>query len=606
MKIVVNMRGNSSNNCFFEVYKSLKGIKKEVMKRYKNLIALSLPIVLASCTTTYMVPQREVQVTQAPPQVVETPEVAYAPNQFYNDLAPYGTWIQLGGLGLVWQPGSLPYGWRPYSDGYWVYTNYGWTYQSDTPYGWAVYHYGRWALDRQFGWVWLPGDEWAPAWVAWRDNGDYIGWAPLPPSARWEQGGFYGGGVNIEVGISNVGWCFVPHRHFAEWNVYTYMEAPNHNVTIIQNSRSITNYTIINNTIINNSVNVHDVERYSNRRIDRYDISDARSRNDVGFSHNDRNELKVYRPRFDNRTTRPANNGSQRNIAQPNTGRDNSSVNGGGSNNGYNNTNNNTRPSSTSPGWRYERNDRQDSRSRNSQQPNNQQPNSQQPTYQQSGSQPTNDRGAGNQSGVGRNQQAYPGGSDSRSPRNSTTNSRQDASYGQPTYTQPQSQPQTQPRGTQSSGDNRSYQRRDVTGQQNSTPTTTTTTTTTSSPSYTSPQRNSSDSRQQEQSQRGGNSYDRSQRSTIFNTQPEPQQQPRQQPQPQPQPRQQPQPQQQSSSSSSNQRRSSETQTRSEVRTSEPSKSQESKPQEQVQKRDDQSSSRSSRNDNSGYQRDRR
>lgn len=31
------------------------------------------------------------------------------------------------------------------------------------------------------GWVWVPGVEWAPAWVSWRVGGGYIGWAPLPP-----------------------------------------------------------------------------------------------------------------------------------------------------------------------------------------------------------------------------------------------------------------------------------------------------------------------------------------------------------------------------------------------------------------------------------------
>ena len=31
------------------------------------------------------------------------------------------------------------------------------------------------------GWFWIPGDEWAPAWVDWRYSNDYVGWAPLPP-----------------------------------------------------------------------------------------------------------------------------------------------------------------------------------------------------------------------------------------------------------------------------------------------------------------------------------------------------------------------------------------------------------------------------------------
>ncbi len=36
-------------------------------------------------------------------------------------------------------------------------------------------------FERGSGWFWVPGDEWAPAWVDWRYGDDYIGWAPLPP-----------------------------------------------------------------------------------------------------------------------------------------------------------------------------------------------------------------------------------------------------------------------------------------------------------------------------------------------------------------------------------------------------------------------------------------
>lgn len=36
-------------------------------------------------------------------------------------------------------------------------------------------------LDRHLGWIWVRGEEWAPAWVDWRRGSDYVGWAPLPP-----------------------------------------------------------------------------------------------------------------------------------------------------------------------------------------------------------------------------------------------------------------------------------------------------------------------------------------------------------------------------------------------------------------------------------------
>ena len=53
----------------------------------------------------------------------------------------------------------------------------------EQPFGWATYHYGRWAYSNRLGWVWVPGTQWAPAWVAWRGSEDHLAWAPLPPDA---------------------------------------------------------------------------------------------------------------------------------------------------------------------------------------------------------------------------------------------------------------------------------------------------------------------------------------------------------------------------------------------------------------------------------------
>src|SRR4029077_11829783 len=103
---------------------------------------------------------------------------------FYNNLSG-GNWIEVADYGYGWQPDlavSDP-NWRPYADGYWAYTDDGWTWVSYEDFGWATYHYGRWANLADYGWVWFPGSDldWGPAWVSWRTGGDYIGWAPLPP-----------------------------------------------------------------------------------------------------------------------------------------------------------------------------------------------------------------------------------------------------------------------------------------------------------------------------------------------------------------------------------------------------------------------------------------
>ena len=78
--------------------------------------------------------------------------------------------------------------WRPYSYGFWAPSDaYGWVWVSSEPYGWATYHYGRWYYDEFQGWVWIPGAEWGPAWVAWEQTDDYVGWAPLGPGGSWNQ-----------------------------------------------------------------------------------------------------------------------------------------------------------------------------------------------------------------------------------------------------------------------------------------------------------------------------------------------------------------------------------------------------------------------------------
>ena len=100
---------------------------------------------------------------------------------FRAALTPYGSWrydIELGGH--IWVP-RVTSGWRPYMNGSWSYTQYGWTWVAYEPWGWIPHHYGNWIHHHFHGWVWVPGYEWAPARVTWGYFGGYYGWAPLPP-----------------------------------------------------------------------------------------------------------------------------------------------------------------------------------------------------------------------------------------------------------------------------------------------------------------------------------------------------------------------------------------------------------------------------------------
>src|SRR5262249_13735267 len=98
---------------------------------------------------------------------------------YQEELAPYGAWRNDPTYGSVWQPAVDP-GWRPYADGQWVWTSYGWTWGSSGPWAWT-FHYGRWTFLPGYGWVWVPGTVWGPAWVDWYVSDGYVGWAPLPP-----------------------------------------------------------------------------------------------------------------------------------------------------------------------------------------------------------------------------------------------------------------------------------------------------------------------------------------------------------------------------------------------------------------------------------------
>ena len=82
---------------------------------------------------------------------------------FYEPLDQYGDWIQTDDYGYVFRPEvSRRHDWRPYTDGRWVHTGHGWTWQSNEDFGWATYHYGRWTRVERAGWVWVPGREWGP------------------------------------------------------------------------------------------------------------------------------------------------------------------------------------------------------------------------------------------------------------------------------------------------------------------------------------------------------------------------------------------------------------------------------------------------------------
>ncbi len=102
---------------------------------------------------------------------------------FYDALEGEGDWVLIEPYGWVFRPRVNFDAWRPYQEGWWEPSDtWGWVWNSTDPFGWVTDHYGSWFYDDYQGWVWTPGPVWGPAWVAWVEVGDYVGWAPLGPA----------------------------------------------------------------------------------------------------------------------------------------------------------------------------------------------------------------------------------------------------------------------------------------------------------------------------------------------------------------------------------------------------------------------------------------
>ncbi len=191
---------------------------------------------------------------------------------FYTKLEPHGAWLETADYGYVWQPreAESSQSWRPYTNGRWVYTDAGWTWISEEPFGWATYHYGRWTRLRGIGWVWVPGQQWAPAWVSWRKSNDYVGWAPLPPEARFDQRtGIHNWSDNYyDIGPDQ--YCFVATREFGAQRAESTILPPERNVAIVNQTTNVTNITYNNTTIVNEGPNYDEVSAQSREPMQRF------------------------------------------------------------------------------------------------------------------------------------------------------------------------------------------------------------------------------------------------------------------------------------------------------------------------------------------------
>jgi hypothetical protein len=116
---------------------------------------------------------------------VSAEQLPYELRPYAPVLDHYGRWDYVAPHGYVWFP-SVGASWRPYYDGSWSFTRYGWTWHGRDRWAWPTHHYGRWGFNGAF-WYWIPATGWAPAWVTWSVAPGYVSWAPL----GWHTPGRY-------------------------------------------------------------------------------------------------------------------------------------------------------------------------------------------------------------------------------------------------------------------------------------------------------------------------------------------------------------------------------------------------------------------------------
>ena len=213
---------------------------------------------------------------------------------FYNALTPYGEWVYNDRYGWCWYPDNISVDWRPYTEGSWLYTDAGWTFNSTAPYGWATFHYGRWFYDDDQGWLWYPDTEWAPAWVAWRYNKNHVGWAPLTPDCIWsDAGGLTMGSYDPDTIPLNY-YTFCRTRDFASPDVQSHYLMIAKNATYVQKTQFISGTLSFSNASMRNELPFHNVlVQAAGHDFARIPVSSAGSIQDHGYTGN---TYRIFRP----------------------------------------------------------------------------------------------------------------------------------------------------------------------------------------------------------------------------------------------------------------------------------------------------------------------
>ncbi len=229
---------------------------------------------------------------------------------FYAQLSPYGSWLELNSGVVVWRPNFVSNNWSPYMDGQWIWTSDGWYWDSYESFGYITYHYGRWYFDDYYGWLWVPDYDWAPAWVEWRYNNNYIGWSPLPPYAAFYANVGIIFTTNYYTPYNH--WHFVKYRYICDPYVHKYFAAPSSNYGIYSKTKYRTNYDYTDGRIRNRGVDVTYVRNMGGRNVQERQINfvnDPKQVTRTNVTVNNREVIRTYQVSKDE-----INRGDTRNV----------------------------------------------------------------------------------------------------------------------------------------------------------------------------------------------------------------------------------------------------------------------------------------------------
>jgi Family of unknown function (DUF6600) len=223
-------------------------------------------------------------------------QVSISIGGFYDELEPYGRWVDCS-YGDCWVPERVSRGWQPYSNGEWVYTEYGWTWVSYDPWGDSPYHYGTWVYTNRYGWAWIPGTVWAPAWVTWSYSDNYVGWAPLPPSIAFGSSGYSGRAIRMRP----TQYVFVPTNRFVGSNVSSVRISPQRSATIFSQTTPVTRFGVSGGIVRNTAIPVETIQRATRMPIQTRTIRDARTapRPVTEWMRGDQRQMSIVAPARD-------------------------------------------------------------------------------------------------------------------------------------------------------------------------------------------------------------------------------------------------------------------------------------------------------------------